>query len=95
MGFLDQLKQLQELKSKMDDVKGRLDTITVSEENQYVKITVNGNRRVTAIEIKQQPDTRELERQILSVLNEALIKSDSVMQSEMKGVMPNIPGLGG
>ncbi len=94
MGFLDQLKQLQDLKSKMDDVKNRLDTITVSDENQYVKVTVNGNRKITAVEIKQQIDPRELERQLVSVLNEALVKSESVMQSEMKGIMPNIPGLG-
>jgi len=94
MGFLDQLKQLQELKSKMDEVKNRLDTITVTEENQYIKATVNGNRKITAIEIKQQINPKELEKQLLSVLNEALVKSDSVMQSEMKGVMPNIPGLG-
>jgi len=94
MGFLDQLKQLQELKSKMDDVKSRLDTITVSEEDQYVKATVNGNRKLTAIEIKQQIDTKELENHLLTIINEALIKSDSVMQSEMKGIMPNIPGLG-
>lgn len=93
MGFLDQLKQLQELKSKMDDVKGRLDTITVSEEDQYVKATVNGNRKITAIEIKQTADPKELESHLLTVINEALVKSDSVMQSEMKGIMPNIPGL--
>ena len=94
MGFLDQLKQLQDLKSKMDDVKNRLDTITVSEENQYVKVTVNGNRKITAIEIKQQIGNKELEAQLLSVLNETLLKSESMMQSEMKGIMPNIPGLG-
>lgn len=94
MGFLDQLKQLQELKSKMDEVKTRLDTITVSEENSYVKATVNGNRKITAIEIKQQIDSKDLEKHLVSVLNEALAKSDTVMQSEMKGVMPNIPGLG-
>ena len=93
MGFLDQLRQLQELKSKMDDVKSRLDTITVSEENQYVKATVNGNRKITAIEIKQQADPKELENHLLTVINDALVKSDSVMQSEMKGIMPNIPGL--
>ncbi len=94
MGFLDQLKQLQDLKSKMDEVKNRLDTITVSEENQYVKVTVNGNRKITAIEIKQQTDQRELEQQLVTLLNETLTKSESVMQSEMKGIMPNIPGLG-
>lgn len=94
MGFLDQLKQLQELKSKMDDVKNRLDNITVSEENAYVKVTVNGNRKITAIEIKQQADNRTLEEQLLKTVNEALLRSEGVMQSEMKGVMPNIPGLG-
>ena len=81
MGFLDQLKQLQDLKSKMDEVKNRLDTITVSEENQYVKVTVNGNRKITAIEIKQQTDQRELEQQLVTLLNETLTKSESVMQS--------------
>ena len=94
MGFLDQLKQLQELKSKMDDVKSRLDSITVSEENDFIKVTVNGNRKVTEVQIKQQIDQKALENHLVSVLNDALTKSDSVMQSEMKGVMPNIPGLG-
>ena len=94
MGFLDQLKQLQELKSKMDDVKSRLDSITVSEENDFVKVTVNGNRKVTEVQIKQQTDQKALENHLVSVLNDALTKSDSVMQSEMKGIMPNIPGLG-
>lgn len=94
MGFLDQLKQLQDLKSKMDEVKSRLDTITVSEENQFLKVTVNGNRKVTGIEIKQQIGPKELEKELISMINETLVKSDSVMQSEMKGIMPNIPGLG-
>ena len=94
MGFLDQLKQLQELKSKMDDVKNRLDTISVTEENQYLKVSVNGNRKVTTIEIKQQMETPELERRLVECINEALLKSDGVMQNEMKGIMPNIPGLG-
>ncbi|MBS1685293.1 MAG: YbaB/EbfC family nucleoid-associated protein [Bacteroidetes bacterium] len=94
MGFLDQLKQLNELKSKMDEVKNRLDTITVSEENSYVKVTVNGNRKVTDIHIKQTVDNGELSDHLVNVLNEALAKADNLMQSEMKGVMPNIPGLG-
>jgi len=93
MGFLDQLKQLQDLKTRMDEVKNRLDTITVSEENKYLKVTVNGNRKVTAIEIRQQMDNQELENQLVATINEALVKSDSVMQNEMKGIMPNIPGL--
>jgi DNA-binding YbaB/EbfC family protein len=95
MGFLDQMKQLQELKSKMDEVKNRLDTLSVSEENAYVKVTVNGNRKVTALQVKLQDDKEALESHLLTALNEALTRSESLMQSEMKGVMPNIPGLTG
>lgn len=94
MGFLDQLKQLNELKSKMDEVKNRLDTITVSEENSFIKVTVNGNRKVTDIQIKQSASNDELSDHLVNVLNEALAKADNLMQSEMKGVMPTIPGLG-
>jgi DNA-binding protein YbaB len=78
----------------MDDVKSRLHSVTVSEENDFVKVTVNGNRKVTEVQIKQQTNQRALENHLVSVLNDALAKSDSVMQSEMKGIMPNIPGLG-
>lgn len=98
MGFLDQMKQLQEVKSKMDEVKKRLDTVEVSLENDYVKVTATGNRKIKSVEIKRTDDVILLQQKITDLTNEVLEKAESVMQSEMmavtKGMLPNIPGLG-
>jgi DNA-binding protein YbaB len=98
MGFLDQMKQLQEVKSKMDEVKKRLDTVEVSLENDYVKVTATGNRKIKGVEIKRTDDVVLLQQKITALTNEVLEKAENVMQSEMmavtKGMLPNIPGMG-
>lgn len=97
MGFLDQMKQLQEVKSKMDEVKKRLDTVEVSLENDYVKVTATGNRKIKSVEIKRTDDVVLLQQKITALTNEVLEKAENVMQSEMmavtKGMLPNIPGM--
>lgn len=98
MGFLDNMKQMMEIKQKMDEVKKRLDTITVVEENEYVRITVTGNRKVKDITILKNNDVVMLEGKLQSTMNAALEKADNVMQAEMmgatKGMMPNgLPGM--
>ena len=98
MGFLDNMKQMMEIKQKMDEVKKRLDTITVVEENEYVRITVTGNRKVKDITILKNDDVVNLEGKLQSAMNAALEKADNVMQSEMmgatKGMMPGgLPGM--
>ena len=98
MGFLDQMKQLMEIKSKMEEVKKRLDTIEVVAENEYAIVTATGNRKIKNIEIKQADDKIVLEDKLQSAINEALEKADNVMQTEMmgatKGMMPDgLPGM--
>ncbi|MFN8287271.1 MAG: YbaB/EbfC family nucleoid-associated protein [Chitinophagales bacterium] len=98
MGFLDQMKQLMEVKAKMEEVKKRLDTVEVTAENEYVIVTATGNRKIKNIEIKQADDKVVLEGKLQSAINEVLEKSDNVMQTEMmsvtKGMMPNgLPGM--
>lgn len=94
MGFFDQMKQLKELQEKMEETKKRLDTIEVEAENEYVRVTISGNRKVKNIEILKTDDKLSLEGKLQSAINEALEKADGVMQSEMMGAMPKIPGLG-
>ncbi|HLP51153.1 MAG TPA: YbaB/EbfC family nucleoid-associated protein [Chitinophagales bacterium] len=94
MGFFDQMKQLKELQEKMEETKKRLDTIELDAENDYVRVTVSGNRKIKNIEILKQDDKLELEAKLQSAINDALTKADGVMQSEMMGNMPKIPGLG-
>ncbi|HRG87460.1 MAG TPA: YbaB/EbfC family nucleoid-associated protein [Chitinophagales bacterium] len=94
MGFFDQMKQLKELQDKMEEAKKRLEAIEVDAANDYVKVTVTGNRKVKNIELFKLDDKLTLEAKIQSALNEAMAKADNVMQSEMMGAMPKIPGLG-
>jgi DNA-binding protein YbaB len=98
MGFLDQMKQLMEIKQKMEEVKNRLDSIDVVVENDYVKVTASGNRKIKDITILKTDDKLLLETELKKAINEVLEKSESLMQSEMlgatKGMMPDMPGLG-
>lgn len=93
MGFFDQMKQLKELQQKMEETKKRLDTIEVSSENEYVKISVSGNRKITNIELLKQDDKQILQEQLKAAVNDALEQAEKVIQSEMMGAMPKIPGL--
>jgi DNA-binding YbaB/EbfC family protein len=94
MEILDQMKQLMAIKQKMEETKQRLEAIEIVAQNDYVKVTASGNRKIKDIAILRTDDKVILEGKLQSAVNEALEKSDAVMQKEMMGVMPNIPGLG-
>lgn len=94
MGFFDQMKQLQELKQKMEETKKKLDETEVYAENEWVKVSANGNRRIKNVEIFKTDDKLVLEGKIQAAVNEALDKAEAVMQKEMMSNMPHIPGLG-
>lgn len=97
MGYLDQMKQLMEIKQKMEETKMRLEAIEVIAENEYVKVTANGNRKIKDIRILKTDDMVTLEGKLQSTVNDALEKADTIMQREMlgatKGMMPDMPGL--
>lgn len=100
--FGDMMGKLQEAQQKMEETKSKLDTITVIGEAQGVKVTINGNKVVTNVDIPQMiiddGDKEQIEELLLLALNRGLDSADKVAQAEganaMKGVMPNIPGLG-
>lgn len=95
MSFFDQMKQLAEMKQKMDDVKKKLDVIEVTAESEWVKVTVNGNRRIKDIEIQKSDDAIALEAHIKKSTNEALDKAETLLQTEFasvtKGMFPGMP----
>ena len=93
MGFFDQMNQLKELQQKMEETKKRLDTIDVVSENDYVKVSVSGNRKIKSIEILKQDDKLVLESKLQDAVNDAMEQADKLMQSEMMGAMPKIPGI--
>jgi DNA-binding protein YbaB len=96
MGFLDQFKQLTDIKQKMETVKAKLDELEVSAENDAVKVTATGNRKIKSIEFKV-PAEKVSQELLIAAINEALNKAETLLQTEMmtitKGMLPNIPGL--
>ncbi len=103
MGMFDMLGKLNEVKKAMDDIKARLDTISVDGEagEGAVKVIMNGNRKVTSVSIADKMMTadrkEELEELIELAVNRAGEKAQNVSEAEMKaagqGILPNIPGL--
>ncbi|MAS51653.1 MAG: nucleoid-associated protein, YbaB/EbfC family [Flavobacteriales bacterium] len=99
--FGNMMGKLQEAQQKMEEVKSKLDQITVIGEAQGVKVSLNGNKVVTSIDIPQMilddRDKDQIEDLLILALNKGLENAENVAQSEgasaMKGMLPNIPGL--
>jgi DNA-binding protein YbaB len=95
MGFLDQMKQLMELKQKMEATKEKLDQISVQASNKAVSVSANGNRKITSIQISGAVTGPELEKLLCEAVNEALAKADQIAQAELANHLPKIPGING
>jgi nucleoid-associated protein EbfC len=101
--MFDILGKLNEMKQKMEEIKTRLDKITVegNSGDGAVQVEVSGNRVVKSIKIEDALLTparkEELQELIEVAMNRALEKAQNISESEMqsagKGLLPNIPGL--
>ena len=101
--MLDILGKLNDIKQKMEEMKNRLNTITVEGNagDGAVQVMVNGNRIVKSIKIEDAlltPERKEELQELIEVaLNSALEKAQNISETEMqsagKGLLPNIPGL--
>lgn len=98
----DMMGKLHAAQQKIEEIKNRLDTITVIGEAQGIKVFVNGNKLVTNIDVPQiiieDSDKEQIEELLLLAVNRGLEKAEKIAQSEntsaLKGVLPNIPGMG-
>ena len=85
-----------------DDIKKRLDTVSVygEVEGGAIKITATANKAITAVEIQEeffkQADKEELEELLLTAINKALAQADQVSATEMHAATKDmLGGLGG
>jgi nucleoid-associated protein EbfC len=103
MGMFDMLGKLNEVKKAMEEIKSRLETISVDGEagEGAVKVVMNGNRKVISVKIADKlmmPGRKEeLEELLEMAVNRAGEKAQNVSETEMKaagkGLLPGIPGL--
>lgn len=101
--MFDMLGKLGQMKKAMEEVKSRLDTISVVGESGEgsVRITMTGNLEVKSVEIHdrylKQERKEELQELTELAMNRAVTQARSVMDSEMKsvsqGLLPGFPGL--
>lgn len=98
--FGDMMGKLQEMKQKSEEVKKRLDTISVNAdaENGLVKVVCTANRQITSISISDElmadGDKEQIEDLTLLAINRALDKAEKVAETEMAGVARGmLPGM--
>lgn len=100
--MFDLINKLGDVKKKMDEIKARLDLVTVDgiAGNGRVKVTATGNRKVKSIVIDDSLMTLENKEELLDLLeiatNDALSKAENVSEAEMKSAgrdfLPGFPG---
>jgi len=91
----DMMEMLQQMKQDADNVKERLNNISVSGESAggKIKVVCNGNRKIQAVSIDDSirlGDVEELEDQLIIALNRALEQAENVNQSEMATIANNM-----
>ena len=88
--MFNKLKQFQDLRSRAKQLQTELEKITVDGESGWgkVKVTVNGNQRVTNISIENEvmADKEKLQTLIKEAVNDAMEKLQKVMASKMKDI---------
>ncbi|MDR6783651.1 DNA-binding protein YbaB [Pedobacter africanus] len=94
--------KLMAAQQKADEIKRRLDTISVfgEVEGGAIRVTATANKAITAIEIEEgfhkTADREALEELLLTAVNKALTQAEQVSASEMQAATKDmLGGLGG
>ena len=97
--MFDKLLQVQQ---KAEEIKKKLETVIVTGESEggKIKVSANGNKAITSIEIDETfisvADKEELEELLIVATNKALEQAERVHQSEMQSMSQDmLGGLGG
>lgn len=94
--------KLFEAQQKADEVKKRLDTITVTgtAEGGKITVTANGNKLLQSVAIDEEfykdADREEIEELLVVAVNKAIEQAENISQSEMAAMTKEmLGGLGG
>ena len=101
MNMQQMLKQAQKMQRQMEEMQADLATKTleVSAGGGAVKVTINGEKQITALEISPEvvdPDDVEmLQDLVISAVNEAIRQMDEQTSGQMSKITGgmNLPGL--
>ena len=98
--MFDMIKKLQEAQKKMKEIKSKLDQMTAegTSADGSIKVIINGNRVVKAIEISENSANlgeANNNAKLVQAVNSAIAAADRLNESEMKEAAGSMmPGLG-
>jgi nucleoid-associated protein EbfC len=90
--------KLLEAQKKAEEIKSRLDTISVSAEVEggKISITSTANKAITSVHIDpeflKEADSEELEELLHTVINKVLKQAEDVSQTEMQAATRDMMG---
>ncbi len=94
--------KLMAAQQKAEEIKKRLDTVSVfgEVEDGAIKVTATANKTITAIHINEdfykENDVEAIEELLLTAVNKALVQADLVSAAEMQHATKDmLGGLGG
>ncbi len=94
--MLDKMKQLWEMKSKMDAIKKELDAMMLASEDSMVKVNITGSQEIKSVELKCDLATvskNKLEAALAETVNRAVRESQKAAAQKMSA-LGGLPGLG-
>ncbi len=94
--MLDKMKQLWEMKRKMDDIKKELDSLQLASEDSMVKVSITGSQEIKSVELKCDLATvnkTKLEAALAETVNRAIRESQKSAAQKMSA-LSGLPGLG-
>ncbi len=101
--MFDFMGKMNDIKSRMEETKNKLEQTEIHaiSSNGMIRVTANGNRKITDIKIEdgfyETKSKDEMIASLMEAINDATNKSELLMKEQMKnataGLLPNIPGL--
>jgi DNA-binding protein YbaB len=91
--MFNKLKQFKDLRNQAKTMQNALAGESVTIDKNGVKITMNGNLEITAVEITSETPKTTVEKAVLNNTNDAIKKVQKIMATKMQE-MGGFPGFG-
>ncbi len=91
------ITQILEMKKKAEELKSKLEAITITETSNGITIDCNGNRRILAVHIDETAINNKatLEEHLVTAINKTLDSAEKASMSEVGAIAGGMPGLMG
>jgi len=94
--MFDKMKDLWEMKKKMEDMKKELDGVVLESEDEMVKVAITGSQEIKSVTFKADlatVDKAKLEASLTETINRAIGESQKTAASKMGGMGLKLPGM--